>query len=855
MVSIAVFSPNTCGTLKISVNTSEISLGEIGGNVQCSMRYLHIMESLHRYADKENARVERYLPLIKIGCRLFDGQDVFSLASHYKYNLYTANVNHTPDDEDGFPMMERRHVSWKWTRHDISGPAALSLKSTVSFVDESLALWSKTYVIHEANIGEIEFCIDSDPVGRLAKVLKSNPFDNRWFSGDWADEITHDMLIDPDSDVSLNLQPLPGWYGSTSGKLSSLSSDLRSITARFSCVNVRMPHPIYTITSCGLADVLLCISGATLLVTSQLPIGFLTGTITATDGLSTSFPNDEEDFSCNSESLMSDPTSKFRIQATLYDFSLKVVPIPNVHSEPDVDNTNFLVAPTKITTMMSLQHKDGLGHVDVDSADSSQFIIASVLVQNLESSVVLETSLSAASTLNYHLTKIMHYVQKCAPDEHRQQSASASLVKDAITTVVCVHVSAISITLATRQSNQNSILKLCVLKLGNIEFGLESITAIRPDSKIEKSEVHKCIIGGLLIQIITNDGRLVDLMTIGMQDCTLAPEDGASEREGESIMLRACHLLGDSSSGKQSASLAVDVASAVTISLDINAIQAFCDVAINALSSSVYFYTRSDRDAFETSTQPLMAALLSFMSPAPSSYTTFIKTKAKTSFMRMLFSKISLHVTNTAAVNDKAIFTLGIVGADLTAGQIVADIHPESTILKQQCGRGDKWCSIIRRVDCIDTFYALKLEVSLMSVDGCREVMNRFSVDWNSIDGNEKVKELIDASLTVGMLMAHLGMKLYFMLPSKLSKSRVPKGTREIHSMIGRYHSDMLRIFLRSEGMIEQMSLTIFAKEKERLGLLSLGKLLIILPSTPYFCTDNFFRFSYIHHVRLASDS
>lgn len=806
-------------------------VGEIGGNVQCSLRYLHVMESVHQFSDVElkNPAIVRYLPLLKIGCRLFDGKDVFSLTSHYSKKVHNGNSDNIMlDDEDGFPLMEKRQVSWKWARPGVNGPAALSLKSTVSFVDETLALWSKTFVVHEVNIGEIEVCIDSDPLARLAKVLTSVPWDDRWLSGEWTEEITEDMLVDGVQwYIKNHLQPLPGWYGSASGKLSSLSSDLRSITARFGGIAVRVPHPVYSFSSCGLADVVCSVSSATLLVTSQLPVSFLNGTITASDGLSTSFPNDESDNSCkDSESLMPNPTSKFRVQVTLSDFSLKVVPLPQLST--DDDRSDYLIAPTKITTMMNLQHKYDLQSLD-GATESQQLLVVSALIQSVKSNVVVERALSAAMTMNHHMTKIMRCAQKHSYGHDGRQSTMDNTIH-AMTSIVCVHISDVSIILATNGTRRGGMLQLCALELRNIEIGSESTISPNVDSNVDALDVHKCVIGGFSMKMLSkNSKKFIDLVSIGMGDLASTFDDSASGGGEGSIMLRACRS--SSNTHPTTLTVAVDVASALAVVLDIAAIQAFYDdVAMNVLSAPVYFYIKTDHNTIETFTQPLMAALLSYMFDVSASIGNSevpnANKKLDTSFIRMLLSNVSVKVSNTASANADANFLLTFDRIDLTVGHLGSKAQLDSPLMHRRCGRDDQWrTTMIGRISSPGTFYALKSIISLISADErSKEVFPAFSIDWNSIDGDEQAKELIDTSLTVGMLMSFLGMKLYFMLPNKSSKSLVAKDTRDIHSMIGRYHSEVLGILSHSEEMIEQLRLLLFGKERERLGMLSIGE-------------------------------
>jgi hypothetical protein len=793
------------------------------------------MESVHQFAhnQRKNAVIVRYLPLMKIGSKLFDGQDLFSLASHWNSRLYNGENESKilDDDQDGFPMMEKRQVSWKWSRHGIKGSCAVSLKSTVSFVEEKLVLWSKTFVVHEASIGEIEVCVDSDPIGRLVEAICSAPWDDRWLTGDYMNEITSDMMVNPEWTVSAHdLQPIPSWYGSAGGKLSSLSSDLRSVTARFGGIIVRMPSPVYSFSSCGTADVICSVSSATILVTSQLPAGFLTGTITDSDGEAT-FPNDKHDFSCQDiEQLISNTSNTFRMQITLLDFALKAVPIPLLTSATNDDHKNYLIAPTKITSMLSLQHSDSIlsnnvGHPSL----TSQFLQVSVLIQSLQSNAVIERALCVSSTLNYHLTGIMRHAQKrvhCHPTaaNNAKLAVAASSESSTMVMVVCLHTPEISLNLSSIRADQSNALKLCSLKLRRMEFGAETTCVMDEGCLKTLAANKKCIIGGLSIQTVTKNCELVDLMTIGIQSLI---KDSSSESEEESIMMRACQSLHDPN--LIISTIAVDVSSPLSIQMNIDAIQTFYDVAIKALTAPVYFYTKSGQDRYETYTQSTMTALLSIIdTSAPLTSPAYVETftsssKAETLFTRLLISNASVQISDTAAANTDARFLLSFNDVDLIVGRLSEICQLEHPIFTYQCGRGNHWRNIVGEISTTDTFYSLKSTQSLVSIDECnKDIIPAFPIDWNSIQGDEKVKNMIDTSISIGTLMSYLGMKFYFMIPGPSSKARVASSTRELHGAIAKYHSRMLGLLSNSETKIEQLRLLLFSKERERVGMMAI---------------------------------
>lgn len=785
----------------ISYDSCSSPAGEIGGSVQCSMRYLHLMESLYQGVKLEDASVIRYLPLVKIGSRLFNGHDLFPSSSYCKKKSPgSITENENDQDDDFFPMMEKRQVSWKWARPMITGPSALSLKSSVSFIDEMLALWSKTFVVHEASIGEIEVCVDSDPLSRLIRTISSVNWDERWLSGNWMDEISSDMVVNPGWTIqNHNLQPIPAWYGSASGKLSALSSELRNITARFGGVIVRLPHPTYSFPSCGMADVVCRISSATVLVTSQLPASFLSGRVTACDGESTRFPNDKDDLSCKvSHGSDSDAGTQFRMQITLADFSLQVVQMPT-------NNINYLIAPTKITAIMSLQHTNTAN----DTTKITQSILMSVSVPMLESQVVVETALSAACTMNYHMTGLM-----CALTDFSDANSINQIQKtaDEVTSVVCVHVSEISFNLATNRT-LDEVLFISRVHVRRVELGLESTSNTAGTGALC---VHKCVIGGFSMQSISSDNRFTDIVTTGMETNVDQGTDGIA------IMLRVCHSSGHIFPTTSTFSL--DLASPLIITIDVDAMETFNDIVIRAFNTPVYFYSKSRvyPDDYESSTQPTMIALISLLFEPSASLDSSEPNSNTTVLTRILFNTMTVKIPRKAD-GSNANFLLMAEDVDVTVGSI--NHITAGSLLKHQCGHDNIiWEDIVGNIT-IGTFYAFKSRQSLVSLDSnCKEVVliPEFSLDWSSTKGEEIVKELIDTSVTIAKLMSYLSMKIYFMIPtSTTSKSRLQSPDRDFHARIGHYHSTILRLLSSTEETIERLRLSLFSKERERLGMMA----------------------------------
>ena len=111
--------------------------GEMGGHVQGSIKYFHLLESAYRMdlgttdCSPKPWNVVKISPLLRLGTRLFQGHDSFALSSQLKRSRDGAGGSKC----DEFPLMEDRETTWKWDRR-LKGPRAAAFKSTISFVDE-----------------------------------------------------------------------------------------------------------------------------------------------------------------------------------------------------------------------------------------------------------------------------------------------------------------------------------------------------------------------------------------------------------------------------------------------------------------------------------------------------------------------------------------------------------------------------------------------------------------------------------------------------------------------------------------------------------------------------------------------
>lgn len=223
---------------------------------------------------------------------------------------------------------------------------AFGIKMTVDFIEKvSNPEEEDVMVLHEIGMDQFDVLVDTDAWCRALRFAMNeggNGFDHRWHSGDWADELTTNMLVDPSSPLNLedHLQPKKELFLDEN---LMISSDLMNITARIMNVEVRVPAAIQKdVRSC---DIILKVSETMLVVSSALPRTFLTGKIGASihgegavSGGKIDFPNDPSDL-CYSLEASEDPSlrqlgtmaakgiSTARCQLTIRGLSVRVVPV------------------------------------------------------------------------------------------------------------------------------------------------------------------------------------------------------------------------------------------------------------------------------------------------------------------------------------------------------------------------------------------------------------------------------------------------------------------------------------------------------------------------------------------------
>jgi hypothetical protein len=146
--------------------------------------------------------------------------------------------------------------------------------------------------------------------------------------------------------------------------------------------------------------------------------------------------------------------------------------------------------------------------------------------------------------------------------------------------------------------------------------------------------------------------------------------------------------------------------------------------------------------------------------------------------------------------------------------------------LEQKCGRDDDWQTVLGGATDCSTFYLLKSRLCVLAANGDSHmfVVPSHSIDWSSNRGDVQKKELIESFLRIGTGLSSTTMKLFYLLPGTSSKSDVASNTKGMHSMIGNYHSKVMTILYDMEDKIEKLRLSLFMKERERVGMMAFSK-------------------------------
>eukprot|EP00984_Skeletonema_dohrnii_P031853 scaffold24896_cov189-Skeletonema_dohrnii-CCMP3373.AAC.8 len=822
--------------------------GEIGGHVQFSFGYVHILDLLQRLCENpdngENSwTAVKLFPLLKIGTRLFQGHDIFALPQHLKKGWVDGKQFAIGVDKcEEFPSMETRQTTWTWDRPR-RGKRAFGLKSTISFVDEKLTTWSKTSVNHEACLGVVDIVLDSVPIDNMVKVFSNQNLliDARWLSGDWTAEICSDTIATDRFHMKDYLQPLPAFYQSHGISPSSTlpSSELRSITAHLGSFNIRLPNPGGSISSFGMTDVICGFTEATIIVSSDLPQSFLSGRIMACENSSPDFPNDPTDISCTPESQQassSEGNTQFRMQVSVTNFSVDILPMHQALHRDDI-NVKSLIAPTNVTLMTSLEQIGA----------TKQSIIVSVLLQELESCINLRLLCGALQTLKYHACNIM-----LRSNGTSQINGKAPVTNDGgntnVSLALCFHVPHISVQCLGEDSDLQSKL-LFQAKAKQFELGSESMRgAIEHRSvlklAIDVISVDVCSEGDMLelLSIGSETSHVVALGHIAAESCSLSNQEETPKDSG-GLLLRVEHHC-DVSGTMPSLSYAIDSKSPLAISLSFDALEVFLKMVVDALSLPVLEQSTSISigNSIVASIHQLCSIFAS--SQEDSDAEGYHEERARNTLMRFYLAKVVLLLE----VSDEKSFLVLLEDIEIASGQYdkIASLTENSIdddlFVYKRCGGDNRtWLEAYHLLDqdtkeASATFYALKLQHTVMDVvtgNNFDIVVPTSVVDYRfpipkggsskpSLIDIKSMKKMMRHSMKVGKSFSSSYYKLYSMLYATLSSDLSPTAMR-LHALIGDYHEKMQAVIRHMNAEVHSLRKGIFLKERERIGALALA--------------------------------
>jgi hypothetical protein len=375
---------------------------EKGGYVQASISFLSIVE-------KSGSRIRTVL----------EGGEQYGEIDH------SERAGKPPVEfarEDTFPLYEERSV-----RPDPLGlreplPAqAFGLKTTVDFVQSASRNENgieSIQFIHEIGIDHFDLTFDSGPLCRVARFAMNeggDGFDSRWHTGDWASDLTTEMLVRPTGMLKLEdfVQPTKPLFLDENA---FISSDLFNATIRIMCVNFRIPAAINSdVRSC---DVIAKVDEIMIIISSALPRTMLSGNIgTYVDGEHSKtnerivFPNDPSDFAYVLESSedpsnrqrgeqTSRPISTFRLQLTVRGFSVRLLPVvPFCSALESQELLNYL----EFSMITCLEGKP----TSPDASNLTEVVLfTSVQVYRCEINFDFDLAISAVSTLSFHFANV-----------------------------------------------------------------------------------------------------------------------------------------------------------------------------------------------------------------------------------------------------------------------------------------------------------------------------------------------------------------------------------------------------------------------------------------------------------------
>lgn len=327
-----------------------------------------------------------------------------------------------------FPLYEDRSIRPDplWLRHTFPAQA-FGIKTTAEFIKKVSGAGNVSRLetddvaaedvrfINEVGIEQFKIVADAyawTRILRFALNIESGGFEERWYTGDWTDSLTTDMLLQPNEPLNLNehLQPTKQIFLDDNF---FVSSDLFNATARISDVVIRTPAAIDSdLRSC---DVIFKFDELMLVVSSALPRTFLSGKVGSAvfgegsnEKCQIDFPNDPTDVVYQIENT-EDPSdrqrgfktsqhiSTFRMQVTLRRYSLCLEPIVPFCT---IQEPKLLIAPSELTFLLCFE---GEPPATPSGNLINLVLIVSGQIHKFEVNLDLDLFCSAIGTATYQL--------------------------------------------------------------------------------------------------------------------------------------------------------------------------------------------------------------------------------------------------------------------------------------------------------------------------------------------------------------------------------------------------------------------------------------------------------------------
>ena len=680
-------------------------------------------------------------------------------------------------------------------------------------------------------------------------------FDERWVSGNWHAEIASEMIALKKDGFWLNnhIQPLPSLYPSSS-KRSAPSSELRSVTAYLDSITIRIPNQMRDFASFRMADVIFSISEATILISNDLPSSFLSGEVTP-ENSEHDFPHDPADISSiavgqsTATTTPTDYETRFRMQVMLTDCQVKILPVQAYSLNKNKLAFCNLIAPTNVTVMMSLEHKEAQqSSTKTDGSNAlspqSSSLVISVLVQRLEFNVELRNIYYALETVHYHADSVINAFCASGTDRCVPVTESAADIVDTIS-IICIHIPDVEILIWGDQTQAQDQLKhtlLCRVKAGQFEFGMERTGSL---SRVEETIVYKCVYKSLLVEICSRlDERafkMVEILSFGRLPSSSNMVENASSLSFPNVsrsLKRGCSLRAENDSADGSSALALEIASPLFVDLNINAIECFLNLVPQSLLSSV-FVGSSSRIGKTLLGSALMSIGLKVAELLPSNQLGPREPEISDGVDNSLF-RLSIHqLIVLVPSNNETPFVLSISNIEAAAG-VAKDISSHPRITEKNCGNGNRtWLKAFyllgEEKKTSNDFYVLRSTYGVIRAVSNEVIVPTSSINWSSpvgLGGNANappfdifaLKHLILSFMDLGMPFSSLYFKLYKLSPRVESEQDFSLASTRLHDSIGRYHCKIYDIIEQLNAEVDRLRCAVFSKENERIGALAMGK-------------------------------